>query len=97
MTGRAARHVLVSGQVQGVGYRVFVEREAARLGLDGWVRNRRDGTVEAVIAGESGAVEQLIAACRQGPRHAVVRDVQAQDWHGDSITPGGGFAVRATF
>ena len=51
MSGRIIRHVVVRGRVQGVGYRAFVEYEAQRRELDGWVRNRRDGSVEAVFAG----------------------------------------------
>lgn len=63
---RAVR-VLVSGRVQGVGFRYFVAGEAKRLALAGFVRNLRDGRVEAVISGESAKVEALLAACRQGP------------------------------
>jgi acylphosphatase len=72
-------HVRIGGQVQGVGYRAFVERMAARLGLDGWVRNRRDGSVEAVFAGERTSVDAMLAACRSGPRMALVDNVAAED------------------
>jgi acylphosphatase len=65
--------------VQGVGYRAFVEDEAAGRGLAGWVRNRRDGSVEAVFAGEADAVEAAIAACRQGPYAARVDGVAIRD------------------
>ena len=61
------RHVVVRGRVQGVGYRAFVEDEALRLGLEGWVRNRRDGTVEAVFSGPDETVAAMIEACRRGP------------------------------
>ena len=64
------RHVVVRGRVQGVGYRAFVEDEALRLGLEGWVRNRRDGTVEAVFSGADEAVAAMIEACRRGPSAA---------------------------
>ena len=67
-----ARHVVVRGRVQGVGYRAFVEHEAFRRGLSGWVRNRRDGTVEAVFAGPAEAVAAMIEACRKGPPGARV-------------------------
>jgi acylphosphatase len=64
---RVIRHVLISGRVQGVGFRAFVEHCALRHGLEGWVRNRRDGSVEAVFAGPRPAVEATIAECRVGP------------------------------
>jgi len=62
--------IVVEGAVQGVGYRVFVSREAGRLQLDGWVRNRRDGSVETLVAGPSAVVEQFLIAARrdQEPR-----------------------------
>jgi acylphosphatase len=69
------RHVLVRGQVQGVGYRAWVEQEALRLGLEGWVRNRRDGAVEAVFSGVDDVVAQMIEACRRGPSAARVEAV----------------------
>ena len=68
----AIRHVTIRGRVQGVGYRYFVEREAQSRGLEGWVRNRRDGSVEAVFAGAAEAVTAMIAACRRGPSSARV-------------------------
>lgn len=68
----AIRHVTVSGRVQGVGYRYFVERTARSHDLDGWVRNRRDGSVEAVFAGPAEAVAAVIDACRRGPSSARV-------------------------
>lgn len=66
----------IRGYVQGVGYRAFVDDEALARGLKGWVRNRRDGSVEALIAGESKEVDAMIAACRQGPRSARVDAVE---------------------
>ena len=71
------RHVIVHGRVQGVGFRAFVEYEALARGIEGWVRNRRDGSVEALFAGEAGVVSGMIEACRHGPRGARV-DVQHQ-------------------
>ena len=94
---RIARRLVVSGRVQGVGYRAFVEREAMRLGLNGWVRNRRDGTVEAVVAGEEKAIEVLVAACRQGPVHASVSDTTVKEWLGEPAVPGSGFSILPTF
>jgi acylphosphatase len=84
---RKAVHVTVYGRVQGVGFRAFVEREAQAAGLDGWVRNRREGTVEAVIAGEDAAVEQVLGALRQGPPASHVREVQAIP-HDAHVAPG---------
>ena len=66
------RHVVIHGAVQGVGFRYWTESAARRHGVGGWVRNRRDGTVEAVFAGSSGAVAGMIADCRQGPSSARV-------------------------
>ena len=73
------RHVVFRGRVQGVGFRAFVEDEAARTGVGGWVRNRRDGTVEAVFAGDAAAVEDTIAACRKGCYAARVDGMAARD------------------
>ncbi len=71
-TGAVQVHALVSGVVQGVGYRAGVACEAKRLGLNGWVRNLPDGRVELVADGESRAVEALLIWCRRGPALAVV-------------------------
>lgn len=76
---RVIRHVSVRGLVQGVGYRAFVERHALRHGLEGWVRNREDGSVEAVFAGPASAVETMIAECRTGPRHGNVDALDQRD------------------
>ncbi|MDX2159503.1 MAG: acylphosphatase [Hyphomicrobiaceae bacterium] len=83
----------IEGRVQGVGFRAFVEREAVALGLDGWVRNRRDGGVEAVVVGPAPAVEQLVARVSQGPRAARVDMIKVLD---DSEPVGPGFEVRPT-
>ncbi len=66
-TATAVAHVIVRGHVQGVGFRAFVERKAAGLGLAGWVRNRRDGSVEAVVAGAPGDVAEMLRLLRKGP------------------------------
>ena len=70
------RHVTIRGRVQGVGYRYFVEREAQLRDLEGWVRNHRDGSVEAVFSGSAQAVASMIAACRRGPSLARVEALQ---------------------
>lgn len=69
---KVIRYIMVRGQVQGVGFRAFVERHALRHGLEGWVRNCTDGSVEAVFVGPPPAVEAMIAECRTGPRHGHV-------------------------
>lgn len=67
-----ARHMIVNGRVQGVGFRAFVEHHAAQRNLAGWVRNRRDGSVEAVFVGEQSSVVGIINVCRTGPLGARV-------------------------
>lgn len=69
------RRLRVEGRVQGVGYRHWMTRQAHRLGVIGWVRNRADGSVEALAIGPSDRLDALVAACRQGPPHAVVTGV----------------------
>jgi acylphosphatase len=88
-----ARHVSITGRVQGVGYRAWVADEAVARGLAGWVRNRRDGSVEAVFAGDAAAVEAMLAACRLGPATASVTDIRADDYLGPPLT---GFEVLPT-
>jgi acylphosphatase len=77
-----AVRVVVEGRVQGVGFRAWMVRRATGLGLSGWVRNRLDGSVEAVLAGPAAAVERLLADCREGPPAAEVGRVlvTATDW-----------------
>jgi len=77
MTRRAVR-LIIDGRVQGVGYRQWTVREALARGLDGWVRNLPDGTVEALLAGPEEAVSAMIDACRKGPRFAAVASVREQ-------------------
>jgi acylphosphatase len=72
---RAVLHVTIRGRVQGVGYRAWVEYQAAASKLEGWVRNRRDGSVEAVFAGSPKAVAEMIALCRHGPPSSRVEAV----------------------
>ncbi len=79
------RHVIVRGRVQGVGYRAFVADEAISRGIQGWVRNRRDGTVEALFAGPAGTVEAMIEACRQGPWGARVDAIEQREAPADEL------------
>ena len=67
--------VRITGRVQGVWYRGWTMDQARELGLSGWVRNRRDGSVEAVFAGDEAAVEDMLARCREGPPAARVDDI----------------------
>lgn len=73
------KHLIIQGVVQGVGYRHFMTREAARLGVTGWVRNRSDGSVEALANGDPQAVEALVAWAHRGPRGAEVSAVQVTE------------------
>ena len=93
------RHVVVRGQVQGVGYRAFVEHEAERRSLQGWVRNRRDGTVEAVFLGPRAAVEAVVEACRRGPMSARIDAVNQREGTDADLREravGSGFSVLPT-
>ena len=89
---RVARRYVISGRVQGVGFRFFVESAAAREGVHGWVRNLHDGRVEIAAEGEADAIERFERNVRQGPRGARVDDVEV-----DHQPPSGhttGFAIR---
>jgi acylphosphatase len=79
------RHVTIRGRVQGVGYRAWVAHTADGLGLEGWVRNRRDGSVAAVLAGPVDIVEQMIEHCRRGPSGARVETVVATEAGADVL------------
>ncbi|MDW4499912.1 acylphosphatase [Sulfitobacter sp. D35] len=73
------KHVIVSGQVQGVWYRAWTRKQAETRGISGWVRNRSDGSVEALLSGEDEAVEAMIEALHGGPDTARVVKVQVRD------------------
>jgi acylphosphatase len=93
------RHVVIRGRVQGVGYRAWVEYQAGLRQLAGWVRNRRDGSVEAVFAGREAVVSEMIAACRRGPSAARVDAVQDEAGSSDLLNlreAGESFSVLAT-
>jgi len=77
------RHLRISGRVQGVGYREALRSEARGRGVSGWVRNRRDGTVEAVVQGSAEAVESLIVWARRGPPAARVQEVEVAEAAGE--------------
>jgi acylphosphatase len=83
--------VIVHGRVQGVGFRVFVARAARARGVSGWVRNRPDGTVEAVLEGESGPLESVVRCCGEGPRAAFVEHLERLAEEPERLS---GFEVR---
>lgn len=86
-SARKAVRLRITGKVQGVWYRGWAVREASALGLDGWVRNRLDGSVEALAVGDPAAVDRFIRLCRKGPPAARVEDVEINPAQG--ITPTG--------
>jgi acylphosphatase len=86
-------HFCARGRVQGVGFRAFVESSASRLAVEGWVRNRRDETVEGVLKGQPNDLAILIEQLRQGPPGASVASVDVHDVDDDV---GKGFAIRPT-
>ena len=86
------KQLRVEGRVQGVGFRQFMLRTARELGITGWVRNRRDGSVEAVIAGTSEAVHTMLERARHGPPQAMVSDLVIADATGGFAK----FEMRAT-
>ena len=89
---RKAVHAAIRGRVQGVGYRAWLAREAESRDLDGWVRNRRDGTVEAVLAGPGILVDEVLERARRGPSAARVEAVESAP----AEDPGTGFDVKPT-
>jgi len=80
MEKKVRAHVIVSGRVQGVFFRMETKRAADRLGVRGWVRNLKDGTVEALFEGNQDLVQAALDWCRQGPPHAAVDNVNVT-WH----------------
>lgn len=91
--GLHAVRVRIEGRVQGVGFRVWVERTATGLGLAGWVRNRRDGGVEAAFSGAPGQVAIMLDLCRSGPRASTVEMLKIFD---DSTPTEAGFDIKPT-
>jgi acylphosphatase len=87
-----AKRMVISGGVQGVGFRFAMVAEAARLGVTGWVRNRRDGTVEAVVDGDAASVAALIQWARHGPPGARVASLSVDETDGTFV----GFDSRPT-
>jgi acylphosphatase len=93
------RHVIIRGRVQRVGYRAWTEYTANDFGLAGWVRNRRDGAVEAVFAGLADDVAAMVEACRRGPPGARVDAIDEREGSSDELAlrnPGEQFSVLST-
>lgn len=78
MQEKVRAHTVISGRVQGVFFRMETKQAAERFGVSGWVKNRREGTVEAVFEGDRGCVEDVLKWCRQGPPLSRVSDVDLQ-------------------
>ena len=96
---RAILQVMIRGRVQGVGYRAWVEYQAVTSGLEGWVRNRRDGSVEPLFAGSPQRVAEMVALCRHGPPAARVDSVTSETASVDELNlrqAGEAFSVLPT-
>src|SRR5271154_5196807 len=96
---RTISQVVIQGRVQGVGYRAWVEHQARTHGLEGWVRNRRDGSVEALFSGSAEAVANMVTLCRRGPSSARVEMVTDEAAGIDALNlrrAGEGFSVLPT-
>ena len=91
MSGKTAKHWYVSGEVQGVGFRYFVQDKATSLGLTGWARNLADGRVEVYAVGPANRLSDLAAALHIGPRAAHVRGVEERDERPENVP---GFVIR---
>jgi acylphosphatase len=90
-----ARNLRITGLVQGVGYRAAFASHAQTLNLSGWVRNRRDGSVEALVCGDAVAIDKIIAWARRGPPGARVNEVRV-DEADDPEQPSQSFAILST-
>ena len=86
-----ARHVLITGRVQGVFFRAWAQGHARELGVSGWIRNCADGSVEAHVEGDEGAVDRMIERMRNGPSNARVEDLTVEDASPEGV---GRFEVR---
>jgi acylphosphatase len=89
-----AHRLRIHGRVQGVGFRAFVYREARLMEISGWVRNRRDGTVEALVFGEAAAIDAFLARIDEGPRYGLVDRVDVTVETGEDERPSG-FNIRS--
>ncbi|MBB3021579.1 acylphosphatase [Microvirga lupini] len=96
MTSSRTLHALIHGRVQGVSFRAWTQHLAKLHGLRGWVRNRQDGSVEAVFSGPADLVEVMLKACHQGPSGALVESVEILDGHETDLDLPPRFEIRRT-
>lgn len=98
MSEQRVVRVMIQGSVQGVGFRFWTKHQAELHGLHGFVRNRRDGTVELLLAGPPASIETMLKACRTGPRGSRVDDVAVQEEQEAALSEarGTGFSVLPT-
>lgn len=96
MTDNRITHVLIHGRVQGVGFRAWTQHQAELHGLKGWVRNRRDGSVEAVFSGPGDMIEVMLKACHQGPAGSLVERIDPMDGMDAEFDGASGFEIRRT-
>lgn len=96
MIANRIAHVRIHGRVQGVGFRAWTQHQAQLHGLTGWVRNRQDGSVEAVFSGSGEMVEVMLKACHQGPAHSLVHRVEPVEGADHELGDVTGFEVRRT-
>lgn len=96
MTQDRIVHVLIHGRVQGVGFRAWTHHQAELHGLKGWVRNRRDGSVEAVFSGPGEMIEVMLKACHQGPAGSQVERIEPVDDADPELNGSSTFEVRRT-
>lgn len=89
---RAIRHVVIRGRVQSVGYRAWTQYTAEGKDVEGWVRNCRDGSVEAVFAGETRLVREMIDLCRKGPPGSRVDAIEEREGTADELDLRGGYS-----
>ncbi len=96
MSEDQTRHVQIHGRVQGVSFRAWTQHLAELHGLRGWVRNRRDGSVEAVFSGPANLVEVMLKACHQGPAGALVENIEILDGSEADLDLAERFEIRRT-
>ncbi|MEZ0171389.1 acylphosphatase [Microvirga sp. TS319] len=96
MIANRIAHVRIHGRVQGVGFRVWTQHQAQLHGLTGWVRNRADGSVEAVFSGPGEMVEVMLKACHEGPAGSLVQLVEPVEGADHELDHANGFEVRRT-
>ena len=96
MAENRTSHVLIHGRVQGVSFRAWTQHQADLHGLRGWVRNRRDGSVEAVFSGPGDLVEVMLKACHEGPSGSWVEKVEILDQSEPEFDASRRFEIRGT-